>query len=413
MPDLNPAPPPGTARGPTEEHHAWIEKTFKVDLRRLTLPPASSAQVSPAASASGQKLAKDRAAYKALKICTAPFDSGIPMPPGWKAMDPGKLKEMGFEGKEFEPPPPSGFRAKVVVSDDNQHVMLVFRGSKERPDWVADGKQGFGMEGDYYPRAIKLATQARKKFGDKLELAGHSLGGGMAAAAGIATHTKATTFNAAGVTPKTLTGSTVPGDVAGGMGAAIGQQKGEDRLRQLATANAGGRALVENYEVDGEILGEVQKDAEQLARVAKGVFKLFPLLGVAVPAAFADFKGVLDTILASDFDKLHREGRAPMQAAGHQNPLPDTQPVPHAKDFQHLLDELDGLVETAQEEQKKWLTWPVVKEGLAAAAAVLIAKLAPLVMHKVSLHLEPALSDGLLKQISDDRTNAAQSSRRH
>nr|WP_230428708.1 phospholipase [Xanthomonas melonis] len=70
-------------------------------------------------------------------------------------------------------------------------------------DFLANNfPQSVGMQTDYYDRAMRLASQLKLQNVD-FELAGHSLGGGMASAASAVSGASATTFNAAGLHPAT------------------------------------------------------------------------------------------------------------------------------------------------------------------------------------------------------------------
>jgi hypothetical protein len=70
-------------------------------------------------------------------------------------------------------------------------------------DFLANnGPQAVGLETDYYNRAMDLADHLNRTHLD-FELAGHSLGGGLASAAAAVTGMPATTFNAAGLHPNT------------------------------------------------------------------------------------------------------------------------------------------------------------------------------------------------------------------
>ena len=80
---------------------------------------------------------------------------------------------------------------------------IVYKKSKE---WTDDNmKQGLGMGSEQYEKSIDIAKRVnRNKPKDKqLTIAGHSLGGGLATAAGAATGSKTYAFCPAGVHPNT------------------------------------------------------------------------------------------------------------------------------------------------------------------------------------------------------------------
>ena len=81
---------------------------------------------------------------------------------------------------------------------------LAFRGTESLlngPDVRADFVQGVGFRADQYDQAIRLAQVVKKQLGRDAEivLTGHSLGGGLAAAASYATGLNAVVFNPASV----------------------------------------------------------------------------------------------------------------------------------------------------------------------------------------------------------------------
>src|SRR3546814_3857003 len=65
--------------------------------------------------------------------------------------------------------------------------------------------QGMGFETGQYSDAIALAQRAEQVFGEgNVVVTGHSLGGGLASAAALATGASGVTFNAAGLSNETL-----------------------------------------------------------------------------------------------------------------------------------------------------------------------------------------------------------------
>ena len=106
-------------------------------------------------------------------------------------IDPASLHDAG-----------SGFQAGVY-SNDKQYV-LAFAGTNDWRDWLSNVRQATGYDDVQYNQAVAAAKSAKAAFGDALVIAGHSLGGGLAATAALATGTVAVTFNAAGVSDYTL-----------------------------------------------------------------------------------------------------------------------------------------------------------------------------------------------------------------
>ncbi|MBC7991394.1 MAG: DUF2974 domain-containing protein [Luteimonas sp.] len=99
----------------------------------------------------------------------------------------------------------TGFQA-AIYTDGNGRYVLAFAGTDPTsiPDWIANGGQGLGFETAQYRDAMALAQEASAEWGDNLVITGHSLGGGLASAAALATDSPAVTFNAAGLSDETL-----------------------------------------------------------------------------------------------------------------------------------------------------------------------------------------------------------------
>lgn len=104
----------------------------------------------------------------------------------------------------------SGFSAEIYQHEDGGYV-VAYRGSElgsqrsEIMDWVNNGQQGVGLDSAQYSSAIELAKRAEQVFGDgNVALTGHSLGGGLASAASLATGASAVTFNSSGLSNETL-----------------------------------------------------------------------------------------------------------------------------------------------------------------------------------------------------------------
>lgn len=117
-------------------------------------------------------------------------------------------------------PEKSGFRAEIYLPDPKvlgpgYEPVVAFKGSSgqvmttnglrdtTQEDFLANNfPQSVGLETDYYDRAMTLARNLQTG-GLNFELTGHSLAGGMAAAASAVTGNEATTWNAAGLHPET------------------------------------------------------------------------------------------------------------------------------------------------------------------------------------------------------------------
>lgn len=113
--------------------------------------------------------------------------------------------------KQLLYPEGSDYRAAIYQDKkDPRKIFLAFRGTVTAGDFTdANIPQGTGMPSEYYDKAIALAKTLKKSAeaeGMELEIVGHSLGGGMAGAAGAANRVRTTSFNPAGVHPNTLIG---------------------------------------------------------------------------------------------------------------------------------------------------------------------------------------------------------------
>ena len=86
-------------------------------------------------------------------------------------------------------------------------MSIVYRGVR-RSNIIRDSQtclsQGLGFGAAAYRQAIELAIPVVEAYGDKVFFTGHSMGGGLAAAASIVSNRPAVTFNSAGVHPATL-----------------------------------------------------------------------------------------------------------------------------------------------------------------------------------------------------------------
>lgn len=190
-------------------------------------------------------------------------------PAGWirASVDPAALRAAGIEMSDVEirarlQPPDSGFRAEIYLPDkrvfgNEAKPVVVFKGSTGEiidpaapngrresggEDFLNNGQQGIGMRSDYYDRAMQLSTLLNQKTDGNFEIAGHSLGGGMASAASAVTGARATTFNAAGLHPDTAS--------------RYAKDNGLPVFNPQQT--------VHTYQTSGEVLNDVQNGLQRL-----------------------------------------------------------------------------------------------------------------------------------------------------
>ncbi len=179
--------------------------------------------------------------FTMAKLAQDSYQSHVPgRPPvdGWTALNDQQLRQVGIDPKLMSDKK-SGFDAAVYTDNDGRYV-VAFRGTDAAKDWKTNLGQGLGFETTQYNLAVQLGSQAKVAFGDNVAFVGHSLGGGLASAAMVATDSPGMTFNAAGLTDKSMTR-------LGLDPAAVRQEVENGQIR--------------NYQVKDEILTHVQEKA--------------------------------------------------------------------------------------------------------------------------------------------------------
>jgi hypothetical protein len=156
----------------------------------------------------------------------------------WKPLGEDELRRNGIDPTLLKNQS-SGFMAVIYGDGQGRHV-LAYSGTDEAKDWLTNFGQGLGFDTSQYNQAMALARQAKVAFGQDMVITGHSLGGGLAAAAAVATDTPAVTFNASGVHDKTL------------------ERVGLDPDAVKREAEQGG--MIRRYAVQNEILTELQEN---------------------------------------------------------------------------------------------------------------------------------------------------------
>lgn len=127
------------------------------------------------------------------------YDEQPELPEGYEEVDPA---ELGIDPALLTED--NGMQAEIYQTPDGGYV-VAYRGSDEGMDWVTNGRQGLGFEDPQYEQAMQLASAVHEASGGDVTFTGHSLGGGLAAAAAMATGQPAVTFDAAGVSYTTAT----------------------------------------------------------------------------------------------------------------------------------------------------------------------------------------------------------------
>jgi RHS repeat-associated protein len=112
----------------------------------------------------------------------------------------GLLGEMGIDYD-----PQDGFAACLSVDESGKYT-LALRGTEGPGDRGANFRQAVGLSSSQYEQAMALGIDVYQATGGDVLFTGHSLGGGLASAAAVATGGRAITFNAAGLSPFTVSG---------------------------------------------------------------------------------------------------------------------------------------------------------------------------------------------------------------
>lgn len=179
------------------------------------------------------------------------------------------------------------FRARVYATGEgaNTEYVVSFRGSQSWGDWVSNVQQGVGVDSAHYRAALAIGERiGRSDLAGQVSFTGHSLGGGLASAAAVASGRPADTFNAAG-----LHGDTI------------------DDANAIRTANGTTTsAQVDAWYVESEILSALQDGGDRIiggtvGRVLGGLLGPFGgLAGGLGGAAVADMPEAYGTRHALD-----------------------------------------------------------------------------------------------------------------
>lgn len=180
-----------------------------------------------------------------MQISEAVYDPEVQSVGDWNRVSDADLQKAGIDPALLDNPD-TGFRAGIY-SDGEGNYVLAYAGSNEMQDWTgANLRQGLGWQAEQYDEAVQLAQLADAAYGDNLVITGHSLGGGLAAAASLATGNTAVTFNASGVHDRTI------------------ENLGLDPATARADAEAG---QIRRYNIDGDPLTTAQQDTPGLRNV--------------------------------------------------------------------------------------------------------------------------------------------------
>lgn len=178
---------------PPRELLAWQQPAPPVPFVRSEAPP----------------LATERAGGPStidLAAMAADVYNDTPAPPaGYRVAGGDDLARIGLRAEDLSSPQ-SSFRARVYVAegDGGPNYVVSFRGTTDGSDWKANARQGVGLPSDQYTRALLIAKAIGRHPEAQVTITGHSLGGGLASAAALASGRDAQTFNAAGLSDATI-----------------------------------------------------------------------------------------------------------------------------------------------------------------------------------------------------------------
>lgn len=163
-----------------------------------------------------------------------------------RVTDPEELRRMGVDPNALRDDS-SGFNAAVYRSDWDGSTILAYQGTDANSlhDWKTNIDNGAGRRTDQYTSAASIAAGMHAS-GTQFDIAGHSLGGGLATEGGLAApgH-NVYTFNSAGLSEASLArnGASSWADIDSRTQAfrnetefLTGIQEDEDPARQLANA---------------------------------------------------------------------------------------------------------------------------------------------------------------------------------
>lgn len=184
-------------------------------------------------------------------------------PAGWRAASAEDLASLGLRPQDLDNKS-ANFYARVYTTGegDNQQFVVAFRGSTmDRRDWTTNGMQAAGLSTPHYNAALAIGRQIAESGATNVTMTGHSLGGGLASAAALASGSNAQTFNAAGLSDATINQA--------------------NNIRNQA--GAGGPGDIRANYVRGEILSLIQDGGDKV---------LGPLLGTALAGPLGGIVGL-------------------------------------------------------------------------------------------------------------------------
>lgn len=145
---------------------------------------------------------------------------------------------------------PDGLEAAIYVNEYGD-IVVVFAGTGDAADVKTDVQHGRGVVTGQHEFAMDLAVSLEERYPGRVIFTGHSLGGGLASTASLATGAPAITFNAAGVNEATREEATRRrNSLEERMNGELDYQE-KTTEEYVQEANAGN---VRHYYVEGEIV---------------------------------------------------------------------------------------------------------------------------------------------------------------
>ncbi|MGO1070850.1 hypothetical protein [Lysobacter sp. CA199] len=237
---LSPTAQPAVLPQPPQADPFTLEASYHPQLLGVTARPDPAANAAPDPASFDQQLrGQDPQAIdlEMAELAQAVYKPDTKTVGDWTRLDGAQLTQAGIDPTSLENSD-TGFRAGIYTDGDGKYV-VAYAGSNDVKDWLTNARQGIGWDDKQYDQAVQLAQDAQQAFGEDMVIIGHSLGGGLAATAALATDTAAVTFNASGVHDNTL------------------RDLGLDPGTVKADAENG---QIRRYNIGGELLTAAQED---------------------------------------------------------------------------------------------------------------------------------------------------------
>lgn len=186
---------------------------------RNNLITRGSRSIYPDARIASERLKVNNIAVERAKLSESIYDVTDPTQPllnppeGWKDIsnDIQALNKINLRPEDlYDSQKSPGFLARVYSPDktvfgEEMPTTVALRGTRvlSSKDWANNFSQGINLDSSYYRQAASLGSKLSMSK-SPVHITGHSLGGGLASLTSIVSGQPATTFNAAGLNPKTL-----------------------------------------------------------------------------------------------------------------------------------------------------------------------------------------------------------------